>query len=323
MNQREMTAWRRWVERPQGLWVRKALFQIHLWVGVGIGLYVLVISISGSAIVYRREIARKYSRRAVVIAASGTRMGLHELSRYAEQAYPTYQVDSISEPVRADRPDDIVLERRNTRRNTRIERYFDPYTGADLGDPQPAIYRAVLWLVNLHDNLLSGAIGRQVNGVGSIFVTVLSLTGAVIWWPGKKNWRRSLTISWKARFPRFNWDLHSAIGFWCSLFVLVWGLSGICLCFPGTFDFLADGNFLSWLTRLHFGRFGWFAEGLWTILGLAPAVLFGTGALMWWNRVLRKEFLIWRDSAKRQAATPGLRVRPAKLGLPGRGAPPI
>src|ERR1700679_3236949 len=100
MNEKEMTAWQRWVQHPQGLWVRKALFQIHLWVGVGIGFYVLVISISGSAIVYRREIARRYSRRMVVVAASGKRMSQGELTRYVERAYPTYQVDNFSEPLR-------------------------------------------------------------------------------------------------------------------------------------------------------------------------------------------------------------------------------
>jgi uncharacterized iron-regulated membrane protein len=213
-------------------------------------------------------------------------MTSRELALNVERAYPNYEIDGSRESGRPDQPDDFVLERRGRR----IERLFDPYTGADLGDPQPAIYRAVLWLVNLHDNLLQGHTGRTVNGIGSIFLTLLSLTGAVIWWPGKKNWRRGMTVNGRARFARINWDLHSAIGFWCWLFLLVWGLSGICFCFPGGFEFLAGGEFLTWLTRLHFGRFGWFSEGLWTALGLAPAVLFGTGVLMWWNRVLRKAF---------------------------------
>ena len=34
--------------QPQRVWLRKALFQVHLWTGIGAGLYVLVISISGS-----------------------------------------------------------------------------------------------------------------------------------------------------------------------------------------------------------------------------------------------------------------------------------
>ena len=204
-----MTAWQQWLQHPERSWVRHVFFQIHLSVGVGVGLYVLLMSISGSMIVYRNEVSRWFS---------------------------------------------------------------------------------VEWLVNLHENLLSGATGRFVNGLGAICVTSLCLTGAIIWWPGIKNWRRSLTVNWRAHFARISWDLHSALGFWCFFFVLVWGISGICLCFPGVLNTLVSGQFLYWIDQLHFGRFGWFAEALWTILGLAPAILFATGALMWWNRVLRKTF---------------------------------
>ncbi len=53
-----MTLGQRLVRQPQTLWARKALFQVHLWTGIGVGLYIFVISISGRAIVFRREIAR-------------------------------------------------------------------------------------------------------------------------------------------------------------------------------------------------------------------------------------------------------------------------
>src|SRR5579871_2654413 len=156
-----MTALQRWVQRPQSLWVRKALFQVHLWVGIGIGLYVLLISVSGSAIVYRRELASKYSRRTVVLAEpsrSRRRMTSEELGQAAQRVYPAYEVLSITEPEANDRPDRVILERRNTR----IERLFDPYTGANLGNPRPGFYRAVEWLADLHDNLLLGLYGRIV-----------------------------------------------------------------------------------------------------------------------------------------------------------------
>jgi len=48
----------------------------------------------------------------------------------------------------------------------------------------------------------------------------------------------SLTVSWGAQFPRINWDLHSALGFWCFFFVLLWGISGIYFSFPRWFDAL-------------------------------------------------------------------------------------
>jgi len=147
----------------------------------------------------------------------------------------------------------------------------------------------VRWLADLHDNLLAGLTGRTLNGIGALVVVLLSGTGMMIWWPGIKNWRRSMTISRRARFARLNWDLHSALGFWCSVLVMVWGVSGICLCFPGALNFLLGREFRYWITRLHFGRFNGATEALWTVLGLVPALLAATGALMWWNRVLVKK----------------------------------
>ncbi len=53
-----MTGWQQWVHLPQRLWVRRAFFQIHLWIGIGTGLYVLLISVSGAMIVYRPNCRR-------------------------------------------------------------------------------------------------------------------------------------------------------------------------------------------------------------------------------------------------------------------------
>jgi uncharacterized iron-regulated membrane protein len=280
-----MTPWQRWVQRPQSLWVRKTFFQIHLWVGIAVGLYVAVISISGSAIVYRPP------RRTVMVADSGRpRMAVEEVEDSVRRAYPAYEVLSVVDPQKPGQPDVVVLDGRNQR----VARLFDPYTGADLGDPRSGFDRVHAWLGDLHDNLLAGLTGRILNGVGAFLVVLLSCTGMLIWWPGIKNWRRSMTIHPSARFARFNWDLHSAIGFWCSLLVLIWGISGVCLCFPAALNFLLGTEFRIWITRLHFGRFNRGTEALWTVLGLAPAVLAGTGALMWWNRILAKKVRHWR-----------------------------
>lgn len=301
-----MTSWQRWVQRPQSLWVRKAFFQIHLWVGIGVGLYVAVISISGSAIVYRRA----FPRTVVVADAGRPRMGVEEVEQSVRRAYPAYEVLSVADPQKPDRPDVVVLEGRNER----LARLFDPYTGADLGDPRSRLDHVHGWLADLHDNLLAGLTGRIVNGIGSVLVVLLACTGTIIWWPGIKNWRRSITIDRRARFARFNWDLHSAVGFWCSLLVLIWGVSGICLCFPGVLNSLLSSEDRFWITRLHFGRFNAGTEALWTVLGLAPAVLAGTGALMWWNRVLTKvvtkRVQHWRDQRTGAASKGSSKTQP-------------
>ena len=87
-------------------------------------------------------------------------------------------------------------------------------------------------LIELHDDLLAGTAGRRLNGLGAVAVLFVTLTGLAIWWPGVERWRRSLTVRRGVGWKRFAWDLHSAIGFWSSGFVLVSALSGVYLCFP-------------------------------------------------------------------------------------------
>jgi uncharacterized iron-regulated membrane protein len=215
-----MSTWQQWVQHPERVWIRKRLFYIHLWVGATVGLYVVLMSITGSMIVYRNEL-EKFS----------------------------------------------------------------------------SIIRAVEWIVDLHENLLFGEKGRFTNGVGAICVIVLCLTGAVIWWPGINNWRRALAVNWKSLFARFSWDLHSALGFWSFLFVLMWGISGFYFSFPRPIYALAGfvdpsdkytDRFLDWLSKAHFGRFGWFTEALWTVIGLVPALLALTGVFLCCRRMIYK-----------------------------------
>ncbi|MBF8300898.1 MAG: PepSY-associated helix domain protein, partial [Acidobacteria bacterium] len=40
------------------MWLRKALFQVHVWTGIGIGLYLGVIAVTGSILVFRVELSR-------------------------------------------------------------------------------------------------------------------------------------------------------------------------------------------------------------------------------------------------------------------------
>ena len=48
--------WRQWLWRPKNTWLRKLIFQLHLWSGLLLGLYVAVVCASGSAIVFRNDI---------------------------------------------------------------------------------------------------------------------------------------------------------------------------------------------------------------------------------------------------------------------------
>jgi uncharacterized iron-regulated membrane protein len=297
-----MTIGQRIARQPQGLWIRKALFQVHLWTGIGVGLYVFVLSLTGSAIVFRREIT-KLAWSIPTVVPTDHRMTTEEIAAVVKKAYPRSDFSGVVFSTQPDRAAIVTTTRGGRRR----ERVFDPYTGKDLGDVAPDEPKLLYWMVQLHDDLLGGHIGRYVNGVGAALFTLLCLTGLVIWWPGIARWWRSLILRRDVGWARFNWDLHSAIGFWMFLFLLMWGISGIYLSWPEPFTNIVDylqppdanslvprtgDDFLAWLARIHFGRaYGLWVKWLYVVLGLVPAVLFVTGAIMWWNRVLKKVML--------------------------------
>jgi uncharacterized iron-regulated membrane protein len=216
--------------------LKRAFFQIHLWIGIGLSLYVLVISLSGSVIVFRRELDR------AVCPGPGT-------TAACEPAFVT-------------------------------------------------------WLAEFHDNLLADHAGRLVNGVGAILIAALAIAGLVLWWPGRSNWWRRMSVRRGVGGRRFTLDLHNMLGFWLFIFVFVWALGGIYFAFPDVFNALADAfksgeeetapsllvqDGLATLARLHFGRaYGLSIKILWGVLGLMPVVLLVTGVLMWWWRVIRR-----------------------------------
>jgi uncharacterized iron-regulated membrane protein len=305
-----LTPWQRWIRQPQKVWARRALFQVHLWSGIALGLYIFVISVTGSTLVYWNELYRAATPEPIVSQGPGPRLTDVQLTATAERAYPDYRVVKIS---RTRNPDQAVAI--NLQRGDRMKhRLFDARTGADLGDSVSRGMRLVSFILDLHDNLLAGPRGRTVNGIGAFVVLVVAFTGIIIWWPGSKTWRRSLMLQRRLGSKRMIWHLHSMIGFWSFAFVIVFGLSGFYLCFPDRFQDVADrlqpvtgagrvplaDQIIYWLAYLHFGRIGGIGipcsgpgfcdqatKAVWALFGLAPAAMFVTGALMWWNRVLR------------------------------------
>jgi uncharacterized iron-regulated membrane protein len=309
----------RWLRRPQQVWLRRALFQIHLWLGLAVGLYVVVLSVSGSVLVYRIELNQYVSAPRATLRQDVTPMTADQIRDAAARAYPGWTVTGVFEgrytarggsgEYRGPRqPPDPTASVDLVRGGEKKDRLFDPYTGADLGDNFTRGQSAVLWLVNLHDELLLGRLdGGWWNGALSLVFTLVVLTGFVVWWPGLTRWTRSLRISATSGWRRFNWDVHSALGFWLLLFMLMWGVSGWYLGIPEPLTVFVErysdpdgvpgerpGDIaLTWLARLHFGRWrdpGWgpWLKAVWAAVGLAPAVMFVTGTIMWWNRVVRR-----------------------------------
>ena len=155
----------------------------------------------------------------------------------------------------------------------------------------------------MHAELFLGPRGRTVNGVGGLLFVLMSLSGIVLWWQGRARWHEGLLPGLPRSQPPVLWQLHSFLGFWTLLLMLAWGVSGFQIGFPRALDpvidffdsDLADGErpaaILRFFRNVHFARYGsgtW-ANWAWIIVSFAPTVLFVSGFVLWWKRVIRKK----------------------------------
>ena len=212
------------LHHPRKLWLRRAFFQIHLWLGVLLSLYVIVIGLSGSIAVFQDEI-RRASMPKVELDESHI-APLNSVIVQTQRKWPTLRLTYVGFPQRENPWWTLYVENERGRADLR---YADAATGA------PYEHRGRLFIdfvLDLHVYLLAGSTGFIVNCVSGIGLLILAITGCVLWWPGVKVWTRGFFISLRHRWRRINYDAHNAVGIWTLLIVSWWGITAVYFLLP-------------------------------------------------------------------------------------------
>jgi uncharacterized iron-regulated membrane protein len=228
-----MGVFRRIINKPRTFALRGWLFQIHLYTGLLAGLYAIVIAVTGSALVFQTQMRDWIDRDLTRVTGSGPHVSADQVLLSVRKAYPDFPVMNIRMPA----------TERSTFRVSAVptggghEIYVNPFNASIVGEgyyPGTGSRKIdfLAWLQRLHFNLLSGKTGRIVNGVGGLMMLLLSVTGLVIWWPGKALAKRAMSINWRANWKRVNYDLHSFTGFFLLLFTVIISMTGAYYAWP-------------------------------------------------------------------------------------------
>ena len=218
--------------------MRRTLFQIHLWTGLVVGLYVCAVSVTGAALVFRVDLQRALYPH-LFAASDGPLADPVAVMASVSGAYPQHVLSGVEAPTTR-RPVYLAYV---TRGSEFVTVLIDPVSARVLGElPEHAVVRA---LQDLHFNLMAGRTGRLVNGTGAIATLFLCATGLVIWWPGRQVWRRALAVDFKRGGPpsprlwrtsrRLAWRLHRAVGIWSVAFIALSAITGLAFVFPAGF----------------------------------------------------------------------------------------
>ncbi|QNI36289.1 PepSY-associated TM helix domain-containing protein [Edaphobacter albus] len=209
------------VHHPRKLWLRRTLFQIHLWAGVLLSLYLIVIALTGAILVFEDELTSATLPAAFHPYDSAETAPVTKVVNDFRAKFPDAKIEYLALPTRS-------VPAFQVRGVDAQKHEFNV-----MGDPVTGILEPASrnWLNVVHDLhiylLLGEEHGVQVNGIGAAILLLLAATGLALWWPGIRIWTRGLGVSFRHSWRRINYDAHSAIGFWTLALVTWWAFSGV------------------------------------------------------------------------------------------------
>lgn len=222
--------------------LRRLWLNVHLWIGVGLAVLLIPISISGGLLVWHDEIDALLTPHRY--AVSGTQVAMPPSAYLAKAAEAVaadpekLQATGLRYPEQPGGPVRVVTRAQQSDSNGRprfVTVFLDPPTAAVLDVME---FRAsfIGFLHVFHENLtIPQYSGRQIVGWAGVGMLILSLTGIWLWWPRNVSSLGSLlrALRW-TRSSRFTFNLHNMLGFWIALPLAAVSLTGIYLSFPQT-----------------------------------------------------------------------------------------
>jgi uncharacterized iron-regulated membrane protein len=219
--------------------LRKLAFTLHRFVGVMVGILLVVIGLTGSILVFHTEIDHSLHGQMLQVVPAGDRIPLKSAVDIVQAAYPELQPQAITLPETAEGAYEIAA---TSAKDEWIYIYLNPYTGDILGSKQWG--RTLITLIyDFHLTLLAGEVGRIVVGTCGLMLLLLTITG-LMQWTGWKKLVTGFKIRWQAPAYILNYDLHQVGGFLSAAFLILTASTGATLIFYEQFEPAAY-----WLTR--------------------------------------------------------------------------
>jgi uncharacterized iron-regulated membrane protein len=204
--------------------MRKRIWQIHSWLGLITGLALVLIGLTGSVLVFHRDITRTLHPEIVQRTSSidEPRLPLSQMIAQVESAHPDYWVRGWllyhGEMAR----DKVYLTPHADSEAWHIQ-HVDPATGHISGPPVALHDTLYGWFVDLHYNFFAEDLGMAITAFLSLVFIALSLTGLYLY---RTFFKTVFRLRWSQSWRIFSSDLHKAVGISSLPFNLLFGLTG-------------------------------------------------------------------------------------------------
>lgn len=199
----------------------------HLWLGIGSGIIVLIISITGCILVFEQEIVSMSSPWLNTEAkTTNEQLPPSAIYKSVKHAIPNKEISGVwyngldkTVKVNLKESDSLV--------------YVDPYTAKVVATVDHEDFFHIIEEGHFH-LWLPHEIGEPLTGWGTFIFFLLLISGLILWYPkkwNKANRNKSFKIKLDASFKRLNYDLHNVLGFYSVIISLIMAFTGLCLSF--------------------------------------------------------------------------------------------
>lgn len=216
--------------------LRTALSTLHRWVGLILGVVLVLAGLSGSLLAFDHELdgwlnSAMLRNRAGVCAAP---LPPSAAAQAVQQAWPGAAVNAITLPESAADSYRVQFKHAAT---ADTEAGVDACSGqllASRNRDAVSLDRAHVMplLLRWHMTLLQGKTGREVLGWLAVAWVVLLLAGVYLAWPRPGHWRRSVSVTRGVGAFRTSYELHRAAGLISAIFLLVVAGTGFFMGLP-------------------------------------------------------------------------------------------
>lgn len=215
--------------------LRRLWLDVHLWIGAGLLIALIPLSVTGSLLVWHDPIDRTlYAHRYATSGPSASRP-VDDYARAAQAAFgDRARLTQVRLPQEAGDP--VVAVGRIPGdpgpggRPRTLNAWIDPPTARVL-DTAEVAREPTMILHRVHGSLMIPEVGRKVVGWLGWAMFVSCATGLWLWWPRHGGFLKGLRWN-RGASTLFN--LHHLVGFWVCIPLAVLSLTGVYISFPQT-----------------------------------------------------------------------------------------
>ncbi|WP_206483634.1 PepSY-associated TM helix domain-containing protein [Thalassotalea sp. G2M2-11] len=203
--------------------MRKKLFKWHSTAALFALVPLIIISLSGSILVFKTEIDTWLMPEHLTVQASEQkeRISLDYLIKQVEHNHPNFLLGSWEIFDDKSRSDAAYLINKNDASWHKL--YIDQYQGQLLSAPVSITHDVTDWLLSLHYTFLLGVFGTTLGAIFALILLFLGISGIIL---HRQFWKKFFTLRFSAAKRVLLSDIHKFIGITSSPIIIVIAFTG-------------------------------------------------------------------------------------------------